>query len=378
MAAVPGVPCRLLHAAHACTPWLTIPPVCFCTCSTGPKAARDVSDMHMHACMRAGLRVSGAQQLAVPGIWAFKLGPCEGVELGDQLWTSRLLLQRVGERCGVRVSFDPRPDPAGCLLGTGGTCSLEFSTKSSRVPGQGILAMQQHIVRLQAHHAEHCCAYCTASPSPPLAPLLAGSPEAHSCLRRNASFSSTSSAASLTFTCGVGDKRASVMIPSSTLLNKCGPIVDRRPPSNMDPYLSTLLLASAALDLPLPAASARSLQQLSSSPHGTASLTGYSGGASLTSSGPGSSLSDFCDSEEDSDDASCGSDGNSEELLISELDRRDQFLGRGCSGAMGGGLSGDFDDEGCGEVNSDGTSPMSSEGSLAAACAYDDRVEFYE
>jgi glutamine synthetase len=270
--------------------------------------ARQVSDLHMRACLQAGLSVSGTQQLAATGTWSYKLGPCQGVELGDQLWTSRHLLRRVAEQCGASVSFEPCVHWGAAGQPSSG-CFLEFSTQASRTPEHGMAAVQQHIMRLQAHHAQHHSAYAAGSPS--LMHLLAGSPEAHASLRRSGSFTSAGSHSSA-FTCGVGNKRASVMIPSSTLLNKCGPIVDRRPPSNMDPYVSTLLLVAAALDLAVPPSATRSLQHLSSSPPRTGTWTGV----------PASSFggSSFCTGT-----TSGASGGNSEDLLISELDRRDQF-----------------------------------------------------
>lgn len=34
------------------------------------------------------------------------MGPTEGIDIGDDLWVSRYLLQRVAEDFGVVVSFD--------------------------------------------------------------------------------------------------------------------------------------------------------------------------------------------------------------------------------------------------------------------------------
>ena len=39
------------------------------------------------------------------------MGPCEGIDMGDQLWMSRFLLYRVSEDFGYKVSFDPKPIP---------------------------------------------------------------------------------------------------------------------------------------------------------------------------------------------------------------------------------------------------------------------------
>ena len=41
--------------------------------------------------------------------WEFQVGPCEGIEMGDDLWMGRYLLHRVAEDFGVVVSTDPKP-----------------------------------------------------------------------------------------------------------------------------------------------------------------------------------------------------------------------------------------------------------------------------
>ena len=38
-----------------------------------------------------------------------QVGPCEGIEMGDQLWIARYLLQRVAEEFAVKISFHPKP-----------------------------------------------------------------------------------------------------------------------------------------------------------------------------------------------------------------------------------------------------------------------------
>ncbi len=37
------------------------------------------------------------------------MGPCEGIEMGDDLWMARFLLHRSAEEFGVVVSMDPKP-----------------------------------------------------------------------------------------------------------------------------------------------------------------------------------------------------------------------------------------------------------------------------
>ena len=51
------------------------------------------------------------------------------------------------------------------------------------------------------------------------------------------------------FTWGVGDRSASIRIPVETQGNKCGYFEDRRPASNMDPYIVARLLLEVSQDL---------------------------------------------------------------------------------------------------------------------------------
>jgi glutamine synthetase len=39
----------------------------------------------------------------LPGQWEYQVGPCEGIDAGDQMWVSRYILQRVCEAFGVTV-----------------------------------------------------------------------------------------------------------------------------------------------------------------------------------------------------------------------------------------------------------------------------------
>ena len=40
-----------------------------------------------------------------------QVGPCEGIQMGDDLWMSRYLLYRICEIYNVEATFDPKPVP---------------------------------------------------------------------------------------------------------------------------------------------------------------------------------------------------------------------------------------------------------------------------
>ena len=58
---------------------------------------RQISEAHYAACLFAGLDISGTNGEVMPGQWEYQVGPCVGIDAGDQLWASRYILQRVCE-----------------------------------------------------------------------------------------------------------------------------------------------------------------------------------------------------------------------------------------------------------------------------------------
>merc|ERR1712151_775601 len=192
----------------------------YCGVGAGHIYGREVAEDHLKLCKLAGLDIAGINAEVFPGQWEYQCGVCKGIDMCDQLWLTRFILQKVCEKYQMFADFRPKPEK-GDWNGSG--CHTNYSTKATRDKATGWDTFMKYCDAMKVNHLEVMKLFGTGNEG-----RMTGQ---HETADYNV------------FTYGIGARGCSVRIGNDAKKNGCGYMEDRRPSPNIDPYLSVSALA---------------------------------------------------------------------------------------------------------------------------------------
>ena len=186
----------------------------YCSVGAANTFGRDCVEEHFDMCLEAGLNVEGINAEVAAGQWEFQCFAKGAKQAGDEIWVSRYLLERTGEKYGYAINYHPKP--LGDTDWNGSGMHANFSNGAMRDLGDETV-FTKICEEFGKNIERHISVYGADNDQ-----RLTGKHETQSINE---------------FSYGVSDRGASIRIPIGTVEDGWkGRLEDRRTSSNADPY----------------------------------------------------------------------------------------------------------------------------------------------
>ena len=173
---------------------------------------RQLAESHAELCLQMNIPLTGFNSEVMKSQWEYQLAPATALDASDNLWMSRYMLMRLAEARGIAVNLEPKPVDGW----SGSGAHINISTEDMR---EGTIDDVYSVVhKLGDKHDELISVYGESNDK-----RLTGTHETESID---------------TFSFGEMDRTSSVRIPFCTIDEGCGHVEDRRPASNVNPYIA--------------------------------------------------------------------------------------------------------------------------------------------